>query len=385
MKKRILALLLCVTLLIPVCTMPAYAYDFSSIDFEEGTYDMPDPVAVMKFIRRINSVIYTITGNPWYSDKAFRIRADETMQKMVDSVFEQTGVDFEAAYSNIPDFGNRAEIIAAVMNLDVPAVQAEIKAKHDALRAEGKIVPAVILRLFGMWLGNVELFEIKFEPYNSSKTVYQPCAYVTYADGRTDTLRSDLLYNTETQDFSGTHNNSALLGYGFNAGNSTVFTAPDSIMRVFGFCFEYDIAAYMLPLFFSYTTQRIKFEYGGKEWLVQLWKGRYAITNGCEVGFYNRDAKKFGTYYNVVSDDELFDATLDLYHGDDLIFSAPKEKTWWISRYKIATVAYMPHTMTLVSTITMHDADMLKAFTAALDKNKAVDYTVKGLDVTIKW
>ena len=30
----------------------------------------------------------------------------------------------------------------------------------------------------------------------------------------------------------------------------------------------------------------VRFYYGGKKWLIELWKGQYGMTTGCEIGVY---------------------------------------------------------------------------------------------------
>ena len=55
----------------------------------------------------------------------------------------------------------------------------------------------------------------------------------------------------------------------------------------------------------------INFEYNGKKWLIEFWKGQYDLTTGCEIGVYKAvgpdlDMQGFfnGTFYNCVSDEE---------------------------------------------------------------------------------
>ena len=54
----------------------------------------------------------------------------------------------------------------------------------------------------------------------------------------------------------------------------------------------------------------VEFSYGGKRWLIELWKGQYGITTGGEIGIYNTkrediDHEKFkGTFYENIQDDE---------------------------------------------------------------------------------
>lgn len=56
----------------------------------------------------------------------------------------------------------------------------------------------------------------------------------------------------------------------------------------------------------------IYFQYDGRRWLIEFWKGQYGITTGAEVGVYVTDKKDVdipgifsGTFYESISDNEL--------------------------------------------------------------------------------
>jgi hypothetical protein len=121
--------------------------------------------------------------------------------------------------------------------------------------------------------------------------------------------------------------------------------------------------------------------------MIQLWKGNYLVSNGAEVGIYARDAKGIGSYYDCATDEQMMEMSMELYHGDDLIFSRPKQFHWWLTGFRIDDTLYPAGSMTLKFSIDMKNEEMLKAFCRAIDKHykKDMTYTVDGLKVNVIW
>ena len=75
---------------------------------------------------------------------------------------------------------------------------------------------------------------------------------------------------------------------------TTTQATPSSVynslayQRKFGFNKYYDMGAMFVNFYLQ--TIRAYFTYDNKDWLIELWKGEYAMaTVGCEVGFYYRE------------------------------------------------------------------------------------------------
>ena len=142
-----------------------------------------------------------------------------------------------------------------------------------------------------------------------------------------------------------------------------------------------------MPWFFNYNTRRFKFEYDGLEWMIQIWKGNYIITNGAEVGLYNREASKWGTFYNCVTDEEMLDMSMQVCAGDKVLVNKPLQKHWWINGFNLSGRMYFPSTLTLKFSIVMPDEAMLDAFCESIDNHHRSDvsYTVDGLTGNVVW
>jgi hypothetical protein len=120
--------------------------------------------------------------------------------------------------------------------------------------------------------------------------------------------------------------------------------------------------------------------------MFQMWKGRYAIASGGELGIYTRDESKTGSFYDCASDEDMLVMSIAVYHEDELIFKRDPMLHWWVTGFAISDTAYLPESLTLVATITMRDKEMLDLAVEAFAKKKGIiDYEVDGLDVTITW
>ena len=59
------------------------------------------------------------------------------------------------------------------------------------------------------------------------------------------------------------------------------------LQRYFGYAYAYDAAALAMNAIID--CEPIFFDYAGKTWMIELWKGQYGLETGCEIGVYNRD------------------------------------------------------------------------------------------------
>ena len=159
------------------------------------------------------------------------------------------------------------------------------------------------------------------------------------------------------------------------------------LQRKFGFNRVYDMAAPIAGMI--YDTRRIEFEYDGREWMVQIWKGQYGITSGAEIGLYNRDPER-NFQYDCADDEDLIEMQFDFYNQDELVFSRGPEKHWWLTGFKVFN-AGVPILIDLDMTLTFTDKQMAQAFVNSLKKTAAtslmdpITYKKTGSIVEIHW
>lgn len=200
-----------------------------------------------------------------------------------------------------------------------------------------------------------------------------------------------------------------LVGYGYDRNAKVFYATGEGWQREFGYSEMYDVAAVIasMPL----DTTRIKFTYGGKDWMVQLWKGFYGfVFAGCEVGIYNRPhSEEEATAYNVVPLEYYQDFDVKFYYNDT---KTPKfqraTRTWWFTAFtpafQILPEQNIPN-MIVDCTMTFNDIGLMNAFVEGLENvdhivanytsdnkknrtfsfSKGQNYTVDGNKVWFQW
>lgn len=392
MKNRIIAVILTLSTIFSIAVIPAGAAvkqekkAIDIVDIWENGYPMPDVGDIIESMFTINKLMYQATGMPIFSDEVIVVTVDETVSGILEELLEETGVDFSKIYKNLPQSNQLAELVTSSLQLDIPAAQEFLTSESRRYFSEGNMVLGVVLRMTELWLGIVDSVEVITKPYPAQPGYEELGFVVTYRDGRTEEVLTGILYDSINNMLVGKNGEPALFGYYLDFNQNYVYTGIDVWQRNMGFNIFYDIFCYLTPFFFHYTTQRLKFTYQGKDWMFQMWKGRYAIANGGEFGIYTRDASKNGSFYDCGSDEDMLVMSIAVYHGDKLIFKRDPMLHWWVTGFAIDDTAYLPESLTLISTVTMRDEEMLNLVKGELEKKKGIiDYEVNGLDVTITW
>ena len=390
MKKRIIAMLLVIITVFSAAAVPVGAAQekknkLDIIDIWQNGYPMFDIGAFLETIFVFNEQINAILGVKIFNEEKLVITTDNMISGIVEGVLNTTGVDFSKIYNNLPQSNQYAELLTSTLRLDIPETQKYLNSVSGDYFAEGNAVMGVVVRMVSVWLGIVDEVKLVTKQVEGSPNLHELGIEITYRDGRKDGSFSGIFYDSEENSFVGRNGEPALIGYHIDFDDNVIYTGINVWQRELGFNIFYDVFCYLTPAFFHYTTQRVKFNYDGKDWMLQLWKGRYAIANGGEVGVYTRDESKSGTFYDCASDEDMLVMSMDVYHGDDLLFSRPAALHWWVTGFQLSDTGYIPHSLTIVSTITMKDEEMLAAATEALDKIRNISYEVDGIDVTLTW
>lgn len=146
----------------------------------------------------------------------------------------------------------------------------------------------------------------------------------------------------------------------------------------FGFNEVYDKLAPISIMY--YDTVRTTFEYGGKEWLIQAWKGQYGYCFvGGEVGIYTRPLGKSGTHFSCADKPDWLNMEMAFVWDEDnngnykTIFTRPYTKYWWCTGFVVGFPnGSLRNTLTefrLITHITFKDTEMANAFCTAFEKN----------------
>ena len=330
--------------------------------------------------------VFSASGNALFVSNSLPMTIDEQSKEICDIIKENSYVDIEQFVTSIPDLSAPARFMNKIAIIDLDVFCDLMFRLRDECYEKDEILPGKIFYFIGAYFKGFESAEVKLEEQEDG--IYEFIIYLKCADGDSIVLTSGGYYNPETGLFYGKDEKGMFdIGFNFDLNEMIVYATVNSWMRDFGFCLEYDLFCYTTPFFF-YNTRRFKFYYAGKEWMIQAWKGLYIAANGAEVGVYNRTPlMPPGSYYNCADDDDMLNMSFDLYHGDELLFSRPESRHWWVNGFQLSKELYSAKELTLRFTIEMKDEAMLKAFLRSVDReiHRDVSYTVDGLKVCLTW
>lgn len=165
-----------------------------------------------------------------------------------------------------------------------------------------------------------------------------------------------------------------------------IFTSRlDAWQRDFGYCALYDQAAPFAQMVID--CEPIYFDYQGRTWLIELWKGQYGINTGAEVGVYHADSlispdEYATTLFHAVSDSEMLELSMELFSGNRRLFHLCR-RHWWLTGFLLGCFS-QPWNLTLKASIQFPDFEMMNAFWKALSQRgcPVEDFSFHGLSVT---
>jgi hypothetical protein len=116
----------------------------------------------------------------------------------------------------------------------------------------------------------------------------------------------------------------------------------------------------------------ITFECYGKRWMIEFWKGQYALNTGCEIGLYQEVTNigipgvLDGPFYKSVSNNEMLNMAFSLKKNGKELFSR-EDRHWWLNGFKMGEFSN-PSELTMDIAIEFNDTVMCYAFAEALIK-----------------
>ncbi len=197
-----------------------------------------------------------------------------------------------------------------------------------------------------------------------------------------------------------------LASYRYDGDGNYYYTDDkDCWQKNFGFNEVYDNFAPLTVMF--YDTVRTTFVYGGKEWMIQMWKGQYGMVFvGGEVGVYTRPIGSIGSHYVCADKEDWLNMEMafmwDEYSDGNYraVFNRDYEKYWWCTGFVVGfpngSLRKTLKEFRLVHHITFKDTEMANAFCEAfeangftrvskLDNNAADTFVQVGPDVGFVW
>lgn len=178
-------------------------------------------------------------------------------------------------------------------------------------------------------------------------------------------------------------------GYQYDPDGNFYYTSSDPWQRYGGYNELYDLGAPFVGIFMD--TMRLRFEYGGKDWMIQFWKGQYGyLFVGHEIGVYTKPQDREVDHYDAASNEEALFMSMTGYRNGDEIYTREYGKYWWCTGFVPGRLDKMTDRseLSLSCRITAKDYTMLLAICGALKENGYVlgeNFTTQGLDVYITW
>lgn len=357
-------------LLISVILLSGTALNSSAIE----AYDNPDGfltedniVSASKIINFLEPAlkIYEIV----FGNKFIDIDINDTRTlELCGYISENSDLDIVNVLQKIPVKASGLEAFYKLTNTDTTEIRNSIYDLRDKAYAEKNDALGLALFIFGAYISvieSAEVYTVPFENDGSTRVVLK--AY--FMDGTSEVVYTDIYFSKDGYVYGPNGSGLQLLGFECSVYDLMIYASVNCWMRDFGFCFLYDLFCYTTP-FFNYETRRFKFDYADKEWMIQVWKGNYIITNGAEVGIYNREPGSIGTFYNCY-DDEM-NMTLKLSCDDDVIYDIKKEH-WWINGFKLTEGLYDPEKMIVEFSIEFPEEAMAQAFADSVENHYKKD------------
>ncbi len=179
-----------------------------------------------------------------------------------------------------------------------------------------------------------------------------------------------------------------VLGFLYDPAEMCFYTSSDPWQRKIGYTEIFDILAPGIAI--SYDTARVKFDYGDKDWMIQLWKGQYGfLFYGAEIGVYTKPKDRDIDHYDCASDDEKLMMSMDFYNSGVKKFTRPYGSYWWCTGFTPGNVLGSFHNLRVDARITVKDYTMLSAVKNALDSEEVISegviYSTNGLNIYLSY
>lgn len=158
-------------------------------------------------------------------------------------------------------------------------------------------------------------------------------------------------------------------GYSYIIPQDIFSTRINAWQREFGYCTAYDRAAAGFNMVID--CMPVYFNYQGRTWLIEFWKGQYGINTGCEVGIYYADGiidenQYEHTLFNSADDEHMQRISIKLYRKGHRIAQL-SERHWWLTAFSLGRFS-KPSELSVDIRIIFENQEMAKAFAEGLVK-----------------
>lgn len=156
-------------------------------------------------------------------------------------------------------------------------------------------------------------------------------------------------------------------GYVYESDQDIISTLNNAWQRNAGYTALFDRAALHLNMVIEALP--IYFDYRGRTWLIEFWKGQYGINTGAEIGIYcaNRILKEHElnkAHFNAVRDFERLPVAFTLSKEAEPI-AAVSRPAWWLTAFCVGMFSN-PSQLAMNCTLQFPEPDMQACFITSL-------------------
>jgi hypothetical protein len=176
-------------------------------------------------------------------------------------------------------------------------------------------------------------------------------------------------------------------GFAYYPHDDIFYSIMDGWQRDCGYCQLYDEACATLSMIID--CEPIYFEYGGKRWLIEFWKGQYGMNTGAEIGVYTTTGPDLnipgvfnGTFYDCASNEDHLVLGFRLKKFGKILV-ARRQLHWWITCFLLGEFSH-PGNLIMDCEVTFKNPEMRDAFLGGMYRagyNKS-QLTIQGNTVS---
>lgn len=161
------------------------------------------------------------------------------------------------------------------------------------------------------------------------------------------------------------------LGYCYDRCQDIISSRKDAWQREFGYTALFDYTAPHFNMVFDWFP--VYFDYAGRTWLAEFWKGQYGINSGGEIGLYYADEiippkARSTAHFNAVADNDMLSLAFCLTKNGHMLSSVTK-RTWWLTAFTMGLFS-KPQDLYLNASLRFRSCDMMQAFLRALSETE---------------
>ena len=161
------------------------------------------------------------------------------------------------------------------------------------------------------------------------------------------------------------------LGFRYEPTQGYFYNIQPSFQWLGGFNAIYDTIPFLLNVYAD--VLKFNFTYEEKDWLIQCWKGGYAVclSTGGEIGVYTKPVGSALNHFTGAVEADWLKMEMSIYNKNAKLFTRPGAKYWWCTGYALSMctdfLSKPRRNVVMAATIEFKDGGMRAKFVEQLD------------------